>query len=123
MPVRAKSAYVEVERKDKYGERKPRKVKQHIDIGAGMFSGKEMEKIAVEKAKELGVPEDAIKIETYKKGEAPLEVNPRHRGLGHRWSKRPTEATDVTPKKPEIRTRTTFSGWGPGTMCRYRIED
>lgn len=114
-PVRAKSGYIEVERHDKYGKRKPQKTRQHITLGAGMFSGKEMEKVMQETAKDLGVSEDAIHIETYKKGEAPIEANPRHRGLGHNWDKPVNEATHVPRATKEIRVRTVFSGWEPPT--------
>ena len=70
-PVRAKSGYIEVERKDKYGNRKPQKVKQHIVVGGGMFSGKEMEHQMQEVADELGVSEDQIRVDTYQDGAAP----------------------------------------------------
>lgn len=108
--VRAKSMYVEVEREDKYGNRKPMTTKQHITVSAGMFSGKEMEKMAQEQAKELGISEDRIKIETYQNGEAPMEANPRHRGFGNRFKKVGDEAVETTPAKAEIRTRTVFQG-------------
>lgn len=107
--VRAKSISIEVPREDKYGQRTPSKVRQHVIPSKGMFSAKEAEKVGAELAKELGVSEDTVKIETYKKGEAPLEVNPRHRGTGHHWDKRPSEATEVK-QKPFIKLRRVFGG-------------
>ena len=106
-PTRAKAAYVEVERTDKAGG-KPRKVKQHIIAGAGMFSTKEMEREAVRMADELGVPESRVKVEAYDNDAAPLEVNPRHRGLGNRWT-RPTKARLVSAASPHIEHRRVFS--------------
>lgn len=79
-PVRAKALSVEVDRVDKYGKRLPQKTRNHITVGAGMLSGKEMERMIPEMAQEYGVSEDKIKLETYDNGKAPLEVNPRHRG-------------------------------------------
>lgn len=94
-PTRAKSGYIEVERKDKYGNRRPQKVRQHIVVGGGMFSGKEMEHQMREVAQELGVSEDQIRVDTYKNGEAPIETNPRHRGFNQRFEKRPSEPREV----------------------------
>lgn len=124
-PLRAKSAYVEVERADRYGKRKPRKVKQHIVVNGGTMSGKEMEHTAIEMAKELGVDESKVKIETYAKGEAPVEVNPYHRGMAKNWNKQVSEPTEVIAKK-EIRVRRVFNGWSfPKTeeeMAEYLEE-
>lgn len=108
--TRAKSMWVEVEREDKYGERKPQKVKQHITISGGLHSGKEMEQLAKEQAEAYGVSEDKIHIETYKNGESPIEVNPYHRGKAHNWSKRVSEATETTVRERPQRVRTTFGG-------------
>lgn len=107
--VRAKSIAVKVPREDKYGERNPSEVRQHIIPSKGMFSAKEAEKIGMELAKELGVSDDSVVVETYKKGEAPMEVNPRHRGLGHHWDKRPSEPREVKQKVFQ-KVRTVFAG-------------
>ena len=107
--VRAKSISIAVEREDKYGKRKPSKTRNHIVPSAGMFSADEAEKIGRDMAAELGVDESRVKIDTYRKGEAPLEVNPRHRGLGHHWDRRPSEPTEVVSRKPPL-VRRVFGG-------------
>lgn len=107
-PTRAKAGYIEVERKDKYGNRKPQKVKQHIVVGGGMFSGKEMERTMRDVAEDLGVSEDQIRVQTYKDGEAPMESNPRHRGMGQNYNKRPSQPREV--KKQESRPRKYWFG-------------
>lgn len=83
IPTRAKAAYIETERIDKSGRKV--KARHHVIASNGMYSGKEIEQEASRAAKEMGVSEDNIRIETYKRGEAPLEVNPRHRGFGPRY--------------------------------------
>lgn len=77
--VRAKSGYIEVKRKRKDG--KVVKTRQHQVASQGMFSAKEMEKVMQDVAKDAGVSEDQIRIETYQHGKAPIEANPRHRGI------------------------------------------
>ena len=115
--VRAKSISIDVDRVDKAG-RKPGKSRQHIVPSAGMFSAKEAEKVGRDMAAELGVSEDRVRIETYRKGEAPLEVNPRHRGLGTHWDKRPSEAREVKASRP-LRVRHVFSGGLPSTPAEW----
>lgn len=113
VPVRAKEMYVETERVDKYGVRKPSKVRQHITLSDGMYSAKEMERMIPEVAQEYGVSEDRVKIEAYQKGEAPLEVNPRHRGIPPRME-RPKTTHEVKPREFQ-RVRRVFAGGLPQT--------
>lgn len=77
--VRAKNGYIEVEKTDKAGRKY--KGREHMVASSGMYSGKEMEKVMREVAADVGASEDQIRIETYQSGEAPIEVNPRHRGI------------------------------------------
>lgn len=79
MGVRAKVGYIETRRKDKTG--RVVKARDHVVSSQGMFSAKEIEKEMQQVAKEVGASEDQIRIETYRHGDSPLEVNPRHRGL------------------------------------------
>lgn len=78
--VRARSGYIETKRVDKGG--RVHKAKTHQVVSQGMFSAKEMEKEMQRIAADVGASEDQIRIETYRNGEAPIESNPRHRGLG-----------------------------------------
>lgn len=77
--VRAKVGYIEVKRRDKGG--RVVKARDHVLTSQGLFSAKELEKEMINIAKEVGASEDQIRIETYNLGEAPIEVNPRHRGI------------------------------------------
>lgn len=110
--VRAKSVSINVPRDNAGGGQNS--VRQHVVPMKGMFSAKEAEKVGLEMAKELGVSDDAIHIETYKNGEAPMTANPRHRGSGHHWDKRPSEPTEVK-RKPFLRERKVWGGWTPPT--------
>lgn len=110
--VRAKSVSISLPREDKGGRVKD--VPQHVIPMKGMFSAKEAEKVGLDLAKELGVSDDSVRVETYKKGEAPMEANPRHRGYGHHWDKQPSEAREVVTNKP-TKVRRVFSGWTPMT--------
>ena len=78
-PTRAKVGYIETRRLNKGG--KVVKARDHVLTSQGMHSAKEMEKEMIKIAKDVGASEDQIRIETFKNGEAPIESNPRHRGL------------------------------------------
>lgn len=113
VPVRARRGYIETKRYRKDGA--VVKAKQHVVGGmGGVYSAKEMEKEMQRVAAEVGASEDDIRIETYARGEAPVEVNPVHRGLAKRWD-RPSRPTEVAPSKPFQRVRTQFTGWSPPT--------
>ena len=111
--VRAKSVSIAVERVDKVGKRKNAKTRNHIVPLAGMMTGDEAAKMGRDMAKELGVPEARVNVELYKHGEAPMEVNPRHRGSQPRLH-RPTAETEIKPK-PFQRVRRLFAGGIPQT--------
>lgn len=108
VPTRAAYGYIEGTRADKAG-RKPQKVKTNIVPSKGMFSTKEMEQQMIEVAKDVGASEDQIRVVPYKQGKAPMEANPRHRGLGTHWDKRPSEPREVK-RKEFIKPRRVFSG-------------
>jgi carbamoylphosphate synthase large subunit len=86
MGVRAKCGYIEVERRDKMG--RIVKARQHVVPSQGMYSADEMHREMLRIAAEVGADESQVRVETYEKGAAPLEVNPRHRGPLRRqyWS-------------------------------------
>ena len=105
--VRAKSVSIATERVDKYGNRKPSKTRNHIVPLHGMATAKEAERIGRDMANELGVSEDRVIVETYKKGEAPITANPRHRREVPNWN-RPREQREVTPT-PFQRVRNLFA--------------
>ena len=107
--VRAKSVSIATERTPKGGQNKPVKTRNHIIPLKGMATAKEAEKMGIDMAKELGVSEDRIIVETYQKGEAPIEANPRHRGSGHHWDNRTSKPMEVI-KRPFIRARSLFGG-------------
>lgn len=111
--ARGKRLYVEVEREDKYGKRKPSKVRQDSMPVAGMYSAKELERMIPDYAQLHGVPESAVKVEAYEHKDAPLETNPRHRGEGTRWD-RPKKTQEVVTNRP-IRVRKVFTGGIPQT--------
>lgn len=77
IPTRAEAGYVMVEKIDKAGRRKL--VKDEILPSYGMHSSAEMEREMRIAAESAGVSEDAIRIQTYKRGDEPTTVNPRHR--------------------------------------------
>lgn len=112
-PTRAKSVSIQVDRVDKVGKRKNAKTRNHIVPLAGMATTKEAYKIGRDMAKELGVDESRIRVETYADGKAPMEANPRHRGSAHRWE-RPSEQREVAPRVFQ-RIRRVFSGGMPQT--------
>jgi hypothetical protein len=98
--VRAKNGYIEVKRRDKGG--RVVKARDHVITSQGMFSGKEMETEMRRVAEDVGASEDQIRIETYQLGDAPIEANPRHRGI-----------PPATFSKGERRRM--FSGFNPAT--------
>lgn len=111
VPLRAKSGYLEVTTIDKGG--RAHKAKSDIVSGTGgVLSAKEMEKTMIEVAKERGLPEDSVRVETYAPGTAPSEVNPRHRGSGYNFNKRVSEPTEYNPK-PKSYNRKVWGGWSP----------
>ena len=112
-PTRAKSVSIAVDRVDKVGKRKNAKTRNHIVPLAGMTTTKEAYKIGRDMAKELGVDESRIRVETYADGKAPMEANPRHRGNAHRWEQ-PKEQREVAPKSFQ-RIRRVFSSGAPST--------
>lgn len=110
--VRAKSVSIDMERTTAAGTKT--RARGHVIPLKGMATAKEAEKMGREMAAELGVSEDRVRVETYKKGEAPLTANPRHRGNeGTRWS-RPTKQTEVKPREFQ-KVRRVFGGWSPPT--------
>ena len=115
--VRAKSVSIQVPRVDKVGKRKNARTRNHIVPLAGMMTGDEAVRLGNDMAKELGVDESRVNVELYKKGEAPMEANPRHRGGHHRWG-RPTEQREVKPK-PFNRIRRVFAGGMPQTPAEW----
>ena len=110
IPVRGKRISVIGERADKYGKRKPSKVRTDSMPVAGMYSGKELERMVPEFAQLHGVSEDQVRVETYEHGEAPTETNPRHRVENQNWD-RPTgdQVREVRADQP-TRVRRVFSG-------------
>ena len=113
-PTRAKSVSIAVDRVDKVGKRKNAKTRNHIVPLAGMATTKEAYKIGRDMAKELGVDESRIRVETYADGKAPMEANPRHRGSQvPRWE-RPSTQHEVAPRVFQ-RIRRVFSGGMPQT--------
>lgn len=111
MGVRAKGGYILVDRKGKDG--RVHQAKDHVVFSDGMYSAKELERELVRVAESEGISPDRVRIETYDRGETPpYEVNPRHRGLGPRYSRLPDTEREV--KRPESRERTVWSGFGPG---------
>ena len=118
IPVRAKAGYLEVTRKNKYG--KEVAAKDHMVVSEGMHSAKEMEKIMVGIAHEQGISEDAIRIDTYKAGRAPIESNPRHRGSLPRIS-RNTEVKTPQPPGP-YKPRRLFTGGTPRTPEEWQAH-
>ena len=117
-PVRAKAGYIATTRVDKAGRVVP--ARDHVVVSKGIYSGKEMERAMREVAAEVGAPESAIRIETYKKGEAPIEANPRHRGIAHSFeAKKPT----VHDPRAVNATKTVFGGFGPGIGTRPLREE
>ena len=105
--TRAKSGYFETERIDKSGRLV--KARQDVVVSAGSFSSKEMEKTMLQIAKDTGSDPNKIRIEAYKNGESPMEVNPRHRGTGYHWSKQVSEPTEY--KLPQRRDHKAWGGW------------
>jgi hypothetical protein len=110
--TRAKSGWIEVKRKDKGG--RTVKARDEMITSQGMMTAKEMERELETICEEKGYSTDQIRMETFQHGDAPIEANPRHRGLGHRWEKRPTEEVDHKPKVFQ-KVRTQFTGWSPPT--------
>lgn len=95
-PVRAKAGYIEGTRVDKSG--RVVKTRDHAVPSKGLYSGKEMEKVMRDVARDVGADESQIRIETYAKGEAPIEANPIHRGGPKRWERLPdSQAREVRP--------------------------
>ena len=112
--VRAKSVSIQVPRVDKVGKRKNARTRNHIVPLAGMMTGDEAVRLGNSMAKELGVDESRVNVELYKKGEAPMSANPRHRGSQvPRWEQ-PKEQREVAPRVFQ-RIRRVFSGGLPQT--------
>lgn len=76
--VRAKAGYIATTRIDKAGRVVP--ARDHIVVAEGVMTAKEMEKAMRDVARDVGASESDIRIETYRKGESPVDANPRHRG-------------------------------------------
>ena len=111
-PIRAKSVSIATERVDKYGKRRNSKTRNHIVPLHGMATAKEAEKIGRDMANELGVSDDRVIVETYKKGEAPIEANPRHRGWSTRVEQPRKQREIVAPVFQRVRNVFSF-GWNP----------
>jgi hypothetical protein len=77
--ARAKNGYLMTKRRRKDGSVVA--AKDHMVASQGMFSAKEMEREMRHVADDVGASYDQIRIETYQHGEAPIEANPRHRGI------------------------------------------
>lgn len=77
--VRAKAGWIETKRRAKGGRIVP--ARDHVVTSQGMHSAKEMEKEMIAIARDVGASEDQIRISTFEHGKAPIEANPRHRGL------------------------------------------
>ena len=118
--VRAKSVSIAVNRVDKVGKRKNAKTRNHIVPLHGMASAKEAEKIGRDMANELGVSEDRVIVETYKKGQAPMESNPRHRIEVPRWN-RPRQVREVVSKPFQV-VRRVFSANTPKTDAEWQAH-
>ena len=115
-PVRAKTGYLEATRKDKAG--RTVKARDHVIVSEGLYSAKEMERAMIEVAAEVGVDESAIRIETYAKGESPIEVNPRHRGTAKNYEK-----PKVHDPRAVILSKRVWGGFGNGIGTRPLRED
>lgn len=118
--VRAKSVSIAVERVDKVGKRRNARTRNHIVPLAGMTTGDEAVKIGRDMAKELGVDESRVNVELYKKGEAPMEANPRHRGSATRWE-RPSDTREVKPRAFQ-RIRNVFTSNTPSTPAEWQAH-
>lgn len=108
--VRAKAIYMEDERTDKAG--RVHKVRQHVMPMEGMYSGAEAEHEAIRMARDLGVDESKMRVETYARGKAPMEANPRHRGLPRAFENRERTKQMVRHDQQdemEVRQRHSFS--------------
>lgn len=111
IPTRAKRGYIETTRVDKGG--RTVKAKDHLFVSAGMHSTKEMEQVMIKVAKDVGASENQIRVESFNKGEALIEANPRHRGYGTRWERSTTERQVGQAK--ESYQRKAWGGWSaPG---------
>lgn len=111
MGVRAKAGYVLVDRVGKDG--KVHQAKDHVVVSDGMYSAKELEREMTRVAESEGLSADRVRIETYDKGETPPnEVNPRHRGLGQRYTRLPDTEREIV--RPEPYNRSVWGGFGEG---------
>lgn len=98
IPLRAKSGYIAVKRRDKSG--RVVDAKDHVVVSEGMFTAAEMEREMIRVAEQVGADESQIRVEYYEPGQAPIEVNPRHRGTG------PTVYSNGERRR-------VFGGWNP----------
>lgn len=84
IPTRAKGAYIKTQRytKTPWRDGTPRvaPARDAVTPIGGMMSARETEKMMANVAAEHHADESQVVIETYKRGEEPIEVNPRHRG-------------------------------------------
>ena len=106
--TRAKVGYFATKRIDKGGRLVD--AKQDIVVSAGAFSTKEMEKEMLRIADDTGSDPNKIRIESYKHGEAPIEANPRHRGVGKSFSKHSDNIVETT-EKPKHYAPKVWGGW------------
>ena len=109
-PTRGKVGYIETRRRDNGG--RVVKARDHVVVSKGMFSTKELEREMVEVAKSVGADESQIRIEAYQDGKAPMEANPRHRGLGNDYQRHPSSAPRAKESR-ESRPRKYWGGWSP----------
>lgn len=108
-PARAKVGYIATKRYDKAGRVKP--AKDAIVPFKGMMTTKEAERVMRDVAEEHGADPSQIRLESYADtAEAPMSVNPRHRGrpgagsLWTGWS--PPTPEELASLPPEL------VGWG-----------
>lgn len=108
--TRAKVGYIEGQRVRKDGSIV--RTKQQIVASEGMHSTKEMEQVMIQVAKDVGAPEDAIRIESYAHGAAPIEANPRHRGRQPSLTRRSDSIQEISNQNNKP-SRRVWGGWSP----------
>lgn len=84
IPTRAKAAHIATKRytKTPWRDGTPRvaPARDAVTPIGGMLTGRETERLMAETARDYGADEAQVVVETYKRGDEPIEVNPRHRG-------------------------------------------
>lgn len=67
--TRAKRAYMDTTRVNKYGKQVP--ARDEVIVSQGLLTGREAEKLAVEVAEDTGHDHNEIRVEVYERGETP----------------------------------------------------